>query len=345
MKKTLIAAAALAVSGAAMAQSSVEIYGTVDLWVGSVKAETNSPSAGKTSTRLTVMEPSGLSTSNIGFRGTEDLGGGLSAKFQLEAEIGADTGAGLNNGFGRGSWVGLAGGFGEVQLGKNWTAYDDYLFGLISNFSSTFGFIAAPAIGYNFIPDNTIKYISPEFGGVTFAFTHSLGETKPSSNVTSFSVNYASGPFTVGLAHQTEKNPAVEIYGFGIPVPADKLNNTVLGGSYDLGMAKLTGSFNRAKVEDVGGDIKLNEYQIGVEVPLADNLTAAVGFGSSKAKSAGIKLIKATGFATSIKYDMSKRTSLYAGYGQQKFTDQVGLVEQGASVKATVLAVGLNHSF
>jgi predicted porin len=159
MKKTLIAAAVLAASGAAMAQSSVEIYGTVDLWVGSVKDTAVS------NDRTTRLDSNGMDTSKLGFRGSEDLGGGLKANFNLEAEIGPDAGGGLENGFDRISWVGLSGGFGEVQLGRVWSAYDDAFFPLLNN-KAAIGFIVAPGLGYNDRPNNSLKYISPEFAGL-----------------------------------------------------------------------------------------------------------------------------------------------------------------------------------
>ena len=116
MKKSLIALAVLASSGAAMAQSSVSVYGLLDVWVGSQKNTTNGVTAGSFGK---MASNEGLATSRLGFMGTEDLGGGLKANFQIETTVGLDQPAATSLGD-RQSWVGLSGGFGEVQLGRVW---------------------------------------------------------------------------------------------------------------------------------------------------------------------------------------------------------------------------------
>ena len=85
MKKTLIALAVLAAAGAAMAQSSVTLYGIADVWVGSIKDGVGASS-------LTEVGSGGFNTSRLGVQGSEDLGGGLSAVFKLEGNLGIDTG-------------------------------------------------------------------------------------------------------------------------------------------------------------------------------------------------------------------------------------------------------------
>ncbi len=114
MKKSLIALAVMAASGASFAQS-VTLYGIADVWVGSIKAAGN---------RTTVLESGGVSGSRWGLKGTEDLGGGLKANFLLEQGFAIDSGAG-GSGFNRQAYVGFSGGFGEVKLGNVYTAYDD----------------------------------------------------------------------------------------------------------------------------------------------------------------------------------------------------------------------------
>lgn len=121
MKKSLIALAVLAASGAAMAQSSVTLYGIADVWVGRTSVTT----AAGVKTNTSVLQSGGLGGSRLGFKGTEDLGGGLKAVFALEQGVAVDTGAGGT--FNRQSYVGLAGGFGQVTFGNTWTAMDDVL--------------------------------------------------------------------------------------------------------------------------------------------------------------------------------------------------------------------------
>lgn len=118
MKKSLIALAVLAASGAAMAQSSVTVYGLADVRVGSFK---QSDEVGSLSN--TEMRSGGFATSRIGFKGTEDLGGGLKANFQIETSVAIDRPAASTIGD-RQAWVGLSGGFGAIELGRSWTPYD-----------------------------------------------------------------------------------------------------------------------------------------------------------------------------------------------------------------------------
>ena len=143
MKKTLIALAALgAMAGVAHAQSSVTLYGLVDVWVGQIKtntattagtaAVTGPPAVAATfgqvtSTKQTKIDPAGLNGSRWGMRIREDLGGGLAAIANLESGINLDTGASGQGGllFGRRANVGLTGGFGTVTLGRNSSSYDD----------------------------------------------------------------------------------------------------------------------------------------------------------------------------------------------------------------------------
>ncbi|MDO9200708.1 MAG: porin, partial [Hydrogenophaga sp.] len=115
MKKSLIAIAVLTVAGAASAQSSLNLYGVADVWVG------------KTKNGDTQLGSGGLAGSRLGFKGTEDLGGGLKAHFNLEQAISLDTGANVEAGsaFSRQANVGLSGGFGTVKLGRSFSAFDD----------------------------------------------------------------------------------------------------------------------------------------------------------------------------------------------------------------------------
>jgi predicted porin len=137
MKKSLIALAVLAASGAAMAQSSVTLYGVADAYVGSQKANAVTVSGTRlvsTATRNSVVESGGLSGSRWGLRGTEDLGNGMKANFVLESGFDISNGASQQGGalFGRQAFVGLGGGFGAVSLGRQYNAYDEVKGGFLS---------------------------------------------------------------------------------------------------------------------------------------------------------------------------------------------------------------------
>jgi predicted porin len=119
MKKSLIALAVMAASGASFAQSTVSLYGIADAWVGRTTA-TGAPSQVK-------LDSGGVSGSRFGFKGSEDLGGGLKANFLLEQGFNLDDGTQANatQMFSRQAYLGFSGGFGEVKLGKVFSAYDD----------------------------------------------------------------------------------------------------------------------------------------------------------------------------------------------------------------------------
>lgn len=337
MKKSLIALAVLgSVAGMAQAQSSVTLYGLADIWVGSQKVEKNG--AGD---RQTKVDGSGLATSRFGLKGSEDLGGGLKANFQLEQGFDIDTGAAgkstsANQAFDRQSWVGLSGGFGEVQVGKTWSSYDDIRSSANDNFNANVAASFNTWYGYNDRPVNSIKYISPTFGGFSGSVTYGLGEDKTAttsaSNLTSLGLQYATGPVFVGLAYQSEKNG-----------PANtKKTNTLLNGSYDLGLAKLVAGYNQAKNTAVAGELKAKEWNLGVEVPVATNLNLGLGYAQSKREVAGVDSAKATGYTASLLYSLSKRTTVY-GVAFQAKTEAAatGLTTD----KNTTYAVGVNHKF
>ena len=207
MKKSLVALAALAVAGIASAQSSVTLFGVVDATINGISNKTDQPLFlgnvnglpvfGTTSvtTSQTRLTNSGYNSSRLGFRGTEDLGGGLAASFWLEAGMnnddgtGAATGGGLN--FNRRSTVSLSGNFGEVRLGRDYTPtfWNDTVFdpfgtngvgtnlistanGYSTTGASTGGFTAnstyvraSNSIGY-FLPPNLGGF----YGQVMYAF-------------------------------------------------------------------------------------------------------------------------------------------------------------------------------
>ncbi|CDS51355.1 Outer membrane porin protein 32 precursor [Polaromonas sp. CG9_12] len=344
MKKNLIALAVLAASGIASAQSSVTLYGLVDAYVGSSRVKLSSPGVATTSTRQTVVDSGGFNTSRFGLKGSEDLGGGLKANFVLEAGFNVDTGAansyinpftGAVSGstFGRQSWVGMSGGFGEVRVGKMWTPYDEVKGSGAAAFDAN---IFAPAAGvwasnnYQDRPGNALYYATPSFSGFSAAAMYSLGENKTATSsagkIASFNVQYAGGPVAAALAYQTEKDG-------GASLNTNTTKFTQLNGSYDFGPAKLLAAYGHVK----DGSDKAKEYQIGVDVPFGA-VTLSGGYAHSKITStAGDVTSKGIGLAA--KYDLSKRTFLYTGLQLAK--NEIA----GSEVKTDTFAVGVQHKF
>lgn len=349
MKKSLIALAVLGACGAAMAQSSVTLYGMADVWVGKQKSE-----IGGVSTSTSVQTSGGFNTSRLGFKGSEDLGGGLKANFNLEGALGIDTGTAAGFRFDRQSWVGLSGGFGEIQLGKPWTPYDDTRAMANDTFNANFAASWGTWLGYEDNPRNTIRYNSPNFGGFSGAVAYSLGEdraispTDSASSLVSFSLNYANGPIVVGFAHQAEKvESAVPVYLDAPNFLSDagltgKTTYNLLNGSYDFGFLKLVGGVNQVKVSPDGlGDIKANEWNLGVDVPVGAGFDIGVGIARSTRETGGTDFEEATGLSLGAKYTLSKRTFLYGAYQRVKTEDLL----LGTEDKNTMFGLGIQHNF
>ena len=345
MKKNLIALAVLAVSGVASAQSSVTLYGLIDAYVGTSRVKLSSPGVATASTRQTVMDSGGFNTSRFGLKGSEDLGSGLKANFMLEAGFNVDTGvensyinpftgAVSNATFGRQSWVGLSGGFGEVRVGKMWTPYDEVKGSGAAAFDAN---IFAPATGvwvsnsYQYQPGNAIYYGTPSFSGFSAAAMYSLGENKTTTasagKITSFNVQYASGPLAAALAYQTEKQG-------GASLNTDTTKFTQLNSSYDFGPAKLLAAYGHVK----SGSDKAKEFQVGVDVPLGA-VTVSGGVARSKVTLGAGGELKSTGVGLAAKYDLSKRTFLYTGLQLAK--NEIA----GSEARTDTFAVGVQHKF
>jgi predicted porin len=335
MKKSLIALAVLAASGASMAQSNVTLYGIADIWMGRVSTTDNM--SVKSST--TLMESGGVSGSRWGVMGSEDLGGGLKAVFKLEQGVALDTGV-TGGGFNRQSYVGLEGGFGTVTFGNTWTAMDDVLgvsnSGFDSALSASVTVLALPVV-YASNPGNTIKYTSPSFGGFSAGFSYSLDEVAGmNQDVKDISFSYAGGPVAANFAYQIQTDG-----GFS----GGDLKLMALNGSYDLGMAKLLASYGQAK--DTA--YKVTEFQVGADVPLSSAMTLSVGYAQSK-DNAALSGGKRTGFSVVGAYSLSKRTTVYGGFRTSKAKDGSalailnGLVPTG-DTKQSAFAVGLKHTF
>lgn len=336
MKKSLIALAVLAASGAAMAQSTVTLYGRLDASLAQKKTE----KTGAAEVKQTGIDSSNLNTTFWGLKGSEDLGGGLRANFGLESGFAIDTGVGNTGLFERKAIVGLSGAFGSVDLGRNYTAYDA-LRGATNNMYdsnlATTGDVWNTGIkDYSNRTSNSIIYNSPSFGGFSGAVAYGFGENKQvapnvgdATDIASLHIKYANGPLLVGYAYQEEKQSQV------VGTPSDKNKYNLIGASYNFGMAKLVGSYNQAK----NNTLKDKEYQVGVSVPFG---AAAVAVGYSRSKSEGFNANnKGTGASIVGTYDLSKRTTAYAGYEQAKVETFNGTI----TTKTSNVAAGIRHTF
>jgi len=305
MKKSLIALAVLVASGAAMAQSSVTVYGVADMWLGKVKDESAKVGSG------------GVSTSRLGFKGSEDLGGGLSATFQFEQKLDLTSGATNAKTFDRQANLGLKGNFGTMKLGRNWNAMDDVFGAANSGVDSALSANAVWQNSYEGAADAQIYYATPEMGGFSAALSTQLSGNAGDNKLTAFNVAYANGPIAAALGYEKQGSNGQK--------------GTVLNGSYDLGAAKLLASYYTTKDTDGTAGKKVNSYQLGVDVPMGA-VTLSAGYASSKVKGASDS---ANGFGVAASYGLSKRTSVYAGVR----------AENEAAGNKDFYAMGLRHAF
>jgi predicted porin len=360
MKKTLVALAVLAASGASMAQSSVTLYGRLDVGLASTKTEKTGAVPVASLTQVGINS-SDINSTFWGLKGVEDLGGGLKAIFKLESRFQVDTGALAtgNTAFEREANVGIEGGFGSLKLGRNPTVYDDLQGTVNAVFNSNFRTAQDVAAGTG-VPDylgtvnNSIKFNSANYSGFSAAVQYAFGENKetnPSTTLNSaasnnavgqatdalgLSLKYAAGPFAVAYGHQEEKQAQAVA-----TTAQDTRKFDLLGGSYDFGAAKLVGSYSTAK-NDARSD---KAYQVGVNVPMGA-FTLAAGYTDEKSTGDNVPDLSSKGYSVVGTYDMSKRTTLYAGLEDTRIEAATGA--SAATItesKRTNMVAGIRHLF
>jgi len=361
MKKSLIALAVMAAAGAASAQSSVTLFGIVDATLQWSKSSGGdgiaAPGAGDVHFRVTN---SGYNSSRLGFRGTEDLGGGMAASFWLEAGLNNDDGSGattvVNSGtgaatggggltFNRRSTVSLSGGWGEVRIGRdytptfwNLTVFDP--FG--TNGAGTTATLQSGFTGVNTIrASNSIGYFLPArlggfYGQVQYAENElpNNGILGPVDNGTYLGgrIGYASGPFNVALSYgRTEINTG-------------DINALNIGGQWDFGMARLQAQFTRDENKTVDADG--TGWLIGGLVPVGAG-EIRVAYSQYEIDSAGDP--RQRKLALGYVHNLSKRTAVYTTLAHLRANGGATAANGGAAARvngrSNVLDLGVRHSF
>lgn len=269
MKKLTLACAALSLcGGAAQAQSSLTMYGLIDLALTYNSKVATSP-AGATASKISMDSGSRLG-SRLGFIGAEDLGGGMKAFFQLESGFNADNGAlafssqaGKNDLlFGRRALVGLSGSYGSVSLGRQYDILTDIggatssllSFGTIMQ--NIHGGLGLDRVGLT-LTNNSVKYETPDLHGLVGSAIVGLGEQGGGSaagQALGIGARYRSGPLFVGLGYYQSKlgaTPADASFssiGAASGNPGDTaLKTATLGASYQLGATRLYGALSRLR--------------------------------------------------------------------------------------------------
>ena len=342
MKKSLIALAVLAASGAAMAQSSVTLYGVVDTGLTYSKGEESV---------YGMTHVGGNVNSRLGFRGVEDLGNGLKATFNLEAGMGVDDGTdyftGSGMAFRRTSTVGLEGGFGSVRLGRMLTS--SYL--AVSRYDA-FGDTGIGAslawngteTGYAPRTENAISYTSPNFSGFKIGAEYGFGEKQKARDSRYFGMGatYDNGPLSLGLGYDRLNSNTMD----GLLAASD-LKTVHLGGAYNFGVAKLLAFYKQSKVSNAP---KFKTFGLGVSAPVG-------AAGEVRASYNNYKISDDNGKADQLSlgyvHNLSKRTALYGTYAYIKNKDGLAFQLNGAMAGAGLkdgekqhgLQLGVRHAF
>jgi len=327
MKKSLLALAVLGtLTGVASAQSSVTLFGIVDTNGRFVKNE-------DTSRRLS-MATDGINSSRLGFRGVEDLGGGLRAGFWLEAGISGDTGntnvgtipsgGTANKFFNRRSTVSLISGAGELRLGRDYTPtfWNQTIFDAFGT-NGLGSSLNVAIIGSHVRQDNSIGYFLPSnIGGFYGQLMVAAGEggsslDRPGRHIGG-RIGFAAGPFDIAASYHTQRYQVANSLNLG----GEEQDVWNVGGSFNFGFLKLMGYYQHDELER---GIDQNRFSVSGVFPMGQS-EIRVGYNRAKAD-LGATDATVDQIAATYQYNLSKRTAMY------------GTISRLANKNSTVLAL------
>jgi len=359
MKKSLIAIAVLgAMSSAAFAQSNVTIYGILDAGIVSER--------GGAAGNVTKVTSGAASASRIGFKGTEDLGGGLSAIFKLETGAKIDDGTldATNTIFNREAFVGLSSKTaGTVTLGRQYIPYYETLRDVADPFAMGYAGTAKnlfPVAGVLTRNSNAVVYKTPDLQGFSAAVSYSLGETAGDSSAQrqiGGNLGYKNGDLTVAVAYNSRNNDTATLK------TATVGHNALIAANYDFKIVKAFAAYGKDKgLNSATLANTTNPYGYTV-APVAsqDSTDALIGLTAPIAGTNGTLMASfirkndkevanrdADQWAVGYSYALSKRTSTYVAYAKIKNKNgasytvgnntEVGTGDKGFNV-------GVKHSF
>jgi predicted porin len=346
---------------AAHAQTSVAIYGVADAGVVVEHGCSACP--------VTKLSSGIASPSRLGFRGTEDLGAGMSAKFVLETGVLLDTG--MNNptglAFDRQAYVGLYGDYGGVSLGRQYTPQfitltvfaDPFHTGMAGNARNL---MASPATRMN----NTLEYTSPNVGGLSAELAYGFGEVAGNlgaGRALGTALTYTNGPLNLRLAYHDQNTtitaaPATATVA-AIAARDTDATNLLVAANYNFGV--FTGYFAYAKNSGIGSSpvpvivapsapvppasTESRDALIGVSVPYGIH-TFIASYVRKDDRTAANQ--DADQIAVGYQYAFSKRTDLYTSYARINNRNGASYaVGSGATlgVGRIALNAGVRHTF
>lgn len=382
MKKNLIALASLsALCTLAQAQSSVVLYGLVDSGIrhDSAVAKTTAGTGSQTQFSSGV-----LNTSRFGFRGTEDLGGGLKANFTLESGINLGSGAtsSTTNIFDRRAVLGLEDRWGRVDIGRNTTFLYDLQAGFVNDplgqeLTTNRQYAANAATAVNPLGtlvgsgldtsrrDNMVKYQSPNLSGATLGLAYSFGNVARATSANSsvqLMAKYDAKPLQLGLAYDRLRDTG-----------ARTQTTLTTGGNYTIDGYKLTGGYTQMQADpgflnsntsiltNSSASTSLYKFLAGatatstglkaavVDVGLTFYATpvteVVVAYYNTKYSANGVSANRYDTVAARARYKLSKRTDLYAAIDHTKAKGITAAQTASGTTSNTGFAFGIQHRF
>jgi predicted porin len=356
MQKKLIA---LAVAGAAaafasapvMAQSSVTVYGVIDQAITSSNGDGGNGS-------VTTLMGSGYTTERLGFKGSEDLGNGLKANFELEEGFNSANGyndvqAGVQQ-WQRQSIIGLSGAnWGQVNFGRQYTPVfsiqaQNSIFrvaGVADNYALTSTGMTRAS--------NSIRYDSPNFNGFSVAAMYSFGDTGTGSASTAspkelgrhsgLNLKYSNGPLDLAYGYGQQ---------YGAAAPSVKTKANILIGSYDFKVVKINAGYQTDKNDANPETVDHHVWNVGAEIPVFGADTVKLSYTKYVEKLTGATSADADLVGLGYVHPMSKRTVLYANYA--RMTNETNAAKNLAGGAQLISAagndpsafqIGLSHNF
>ena len=365
MKKHLIAAAvAGALAVPAMAQ--VTVYGVIDQGYTSTEVKETTTVSGVSTSATTKTATSGnggaYTSQRLGFKGEEDLGGGMKVAFNYELGLGdrdgVDSGSDITGDTVRQLNLGISGGFGTFRMGRMSTQADASLgAGDVGGGNNFAGRLYTSGVKLNNSrSDRLLEYTTPAMGGLSVAVQYGTrkvdtGATGTATSTTShketgLGVKYAAGPLNVMLGYVSETVKTAGVKG-------KDPEQISLGASYNLGMAKAFFTYVDGETSDsafsfLSGATKTNTkgMEIGAAIPLGATTLQVSYFDAEATEKLNTTSVKADvdGYQIAALYALSKRTTAYAVYGNSDA--KVG-VSATTTVKddTEVMGFGIRHSF
>lgn len=364
-KKQVFTLAAMASSAlylqSAMAQTSVQVYGRLNVDLESIKY--SNPTGGVSGDQNRLSSNS----SRLGFRGTEDLGGNLKALFQIESSVNPDAGSGTLAG--RDSFVGLQGDWGKVRLGimddvfKGMGEYTDRFKGTGIEDDGTIAGMGGGGVGFTRRQINSVRYDTPHLNGFEGQVQYGWEEEAAINPKTSLTMagHYGTGPFKIGVAYGLHHNFTVGRSDKGYRI----------GAKYDFGSFDVAGGITRLDYDLGTSNIVHNYYTISTGIKLGggvlslkygftpDNSGSAANGAVTAAGSDGARLFKGPNsgaklYTVGYEYNLSKRTQLYTYYtrisnnanANYRFgTNGINIAQAGPGASPSGFVLGVSHDF